>query len=90
MLKLSSTAVQQANEMTKDSNLLSSVSYGVTNVSSKVADVGSKAWSNINSYLTGGSGGGDLTNSLSSFSIFGGRTGYNSMYLKGSIILFIS
>lgn len=86
---MSSTAVQQASDLTKENNLLSSVSYGVTNVSSKVADVGAKAWTNINTYwntslggsgTSGGGGSGDLTSSLSNFNLFGGgRTGYNSM-----------
>lgn len=90
VVKLSSTAAQQATELTKNVNekinegsLLSSLTSGVTNVSSK-------AWLNINSYLGSGQGGenntGEKQNTLTSstsfggfFSGFGTKTGYNSM-----------
>jgi hypothetical protein len=87
VVKLSSTAAQQATELSKNVNekvkegtLLSSLTYGVGNVSSKVTDVSSKAWSNINSYWAGGSGeqSDKLTGSNSSSNLFG-RGGYNSV-----------
>jgi hypothetical protein len=86
---MSSTAAQQAAELTKETNLLGSLSSGVANVSTKVTDVGSKAWTNINSYWstsfgTGNdSAGGENVNASSSFSnfnVFGAnRSGYDSM-----------
>lgn len=81
VVKLSSTAVHQASELSKDNNLLGTMATGVAGVSNKAADIGSKAWSNINSLWGSAtnSGEGGLTNSLSNFSLFGGRTGYNSM-----------
>ena len=87
VVKLSSTAAQQATELSKNVNdkvkegtLLSSLTYGVGNVSSKVTDVSSKAWSNINTYWAGGSGeqSSKLTGSNSSSGLFG-RGGYNSV-----------
>ena len=87
VVKLSSTAAQQATELSKNVNdkvkegtLLSSLTYGVGNVSSKVTDVSSKAWSNINTYWAGGSGeqSSKLTGSNSNSGLFG-RGGYNSV-----------
>lgn len=86
VVKISSTAVQQASDLTKDSNLLGSLQSGVSNVSSKVTDVGSKAWSNINSFWStsfSGEGSHEGTSSLngtfSNFNILGNRSGYDSM-----------
>ena len=90
VVKLSSTAAQQATELTKNVNekiteggLLSSLTSGVSTVSSK-------AWLNINSYLgqsgENGGGGGEKQSALPTsssfagfFSGFGTKTGYNSM-----------
>jgi len=85
LVKISSTAAQQANELSKNVNekvkegsLLSSLSYGVTNVSSKLGDVSTKAWSNLNTYWTGEDSSGLKTSSSSSGGFFS-RGGYNSV-----------
>ena len=85
LVKISSTAAQQANELSKNVNdkvkegtLLSSLSYGVTNVSSKLGDVSNKAWSNLNTYWTGDDSSGLKTSSSSSGGFFA-RGGYNSV-----------
>jgi hypothetical protein len=64
------------NEKVKEGSILSSLQYGVGNVSTKLTDVSSKAWTNINS-LWGGEQVA-LTNSSSSSGLFG-RSGYNSV-----------
>ncbi len=82
VVKLSSNAAQQAVELTKNVNekvkegsLLDSLSYGVTNVSSKVGN----AWSNLtSSYWTGGDQLPSIKNSNSSSGLFG-RSGYNTV-----------
>jgi hypothetical protein len=82
VIKLSSTAAHQATELTKNVNekvkegsLLDSLSYGVTNVSSKMGN----AWSNLtSSYWTGTDQLPSIKNSTSSSGLFG-RSGYNSV-----------
>ncbi len=82
VVKLSSTAAQQATELSKNVNdkvkegtLLDTFSYGVTNVSSKVGN----AWSNLASaYWTGGDQLPSIKNSTSSSGLFG-RAGYSTV-----------
>jgi ADP-ribosylation factor GTPase-activating protein 1 len=87
VVKISSTAAQQAadlgksvNEKAKEGSLLSSLQYGVGNVSKNLTDVGSKAWFNINSYWGNKdpSQTASITNSSSNSGLFG-RSGYNSV-----------
>ena len=85
---MSSTAAQQAAELTKNVNekvkegsLLSSLQSSVGTVSNKLTDVSSKAWTNIGTYWGGGEQSGQtasLTSSSSSSNVFG-RGGYNSV-----------
>ena len=86
VVKISSTAAQQATELTKNMNekineggLLGTLSSGV----SKLGNVSSKAFSGLNSYWSGGYGSEmNNSNSLTSSTSFGGffqRSGYNSM-----------
>lgn len=92
VVKMSSTAAQQASELTKNVNekineggLLGTLSSGVSNVSSKLGNVSSKAFSGLNSYWSGGYGSEmNSSNSTSltgstSFAGFFQRSGYNSM-----------
>jgi hypothetical protein len=68
------------NENAKEGNLFSSLTYGVGSVSSKMSELGSKAYTNINTYWTGEEGG-QMKNSSSSgngMNLFG-RSGYDSL-----------
>ena len=83
---MSSTAAQQATELTKKVNenvkegtLFSSLTYGVGSVSSKMSDIGSKAMTNINTYWTGEDGGQMKQSSSSNSMNFFGRSGYDSL-----------
>lgn len=78
VVKLSSTAATQATELTKNMNDKVKEGTLLTSVTSKVTDVSSKAWSNINSYLGQSGEGGGIASSLSNFNLFG-RSGYDSM-----------
>ena len=93
MIKLSSTAAEQASELTKKVNdnvkegtLFSSLTYGVGSVSSKMSDLSTKAFSNIwgasgdpssDSYNSSQQGG-NYSNSNSGGN-FNNRGGYNSL-----------
>lgn len=78
VVKLSSTAATQATELTKNMNEKVKEGTLLNSVTSKVTDVSSKAWTNINSYWNQSGEGGGLVNSLSNFNMFG-RSGYDSM-----------
>lgn len=78
MVKLSSTAANQATELTKNMNEKVKEGSLLNSVTSKVTDVGSKAWTNINSYWSQSGEGGGLVSSISNFNVFG-RSGYDSM-----------
>lgn len=80
IVKISSTAATQANELTKTVNekvkegtLIESLGSGATNVGSKLGN----AWSNLNSYWTGTEQFPQLKNSSSSSSF--GKDGYDSV-----------
>lgn len=80
IVKISSTAATQAadlsrnvNEKVKEGTLIDSLSYGATNVGSKLGN----AWSSLNSYWTGTEQFPSIRNSDSSSSF--GRNGYNSV-----------
>jgi len=80
IVKISSTAAIQATELSKNVNdkvkegkLIDSISYGATNVGSKLGNV----WSSLNSYWTGTEQFPSIKNSDSSSSF--GRNGYNSV-----------
>lgn len=79
IVKISSTAAEQATELSKTVNknvkegtLMESLSYGVTNMGSKLGNT----WSSLNNYWTGTEQFPSIKNSSSSF---GGRGGYNSL-----------
>ncbi len=80
IVKISSTAASQATELTRNVNekvkegtLIDSLSYGATNVGSKLGNV----WSSLNSYWTGTEQFPSIKNSESNSSF--GRNGYNSV-----------
>lgn len=80
IVKISSTAANQASELTRNVNekvkegtLIDSLSYGATNVGSKLGNV----WSSFNSYWTGTEQFPSIKNSESNSSL--GRNGYNSV-----------
>jgi len=80
VVKISSTAVEQASELgktvndkVKEGTLIDSLNYGVSNVGTKVGGL----WSNLNSYWTGTEQIPSIKNSSSSSSF--GRNGYNSV-----------
>jgi hypothetical protein len=86
VVKLSSTAAQQATELTKKVNenvkegtLFSSLTYGVGSVSSKMSDLGSKAITNMNTYWTGDESGQMKASSSSNSMNFFGKSGYDSL-----------
>jgi hypothetical protein len=67
VVKQASELTKNVNDKVKDGSLMSSLSYGVTNVGSTLSTVGSKAFSNLNSFWSGGSGSsGGMSESMSS------------------------